>query len=216
MHQDVAEPLSQWLGTVDAVRLGRALHALESSVPAGPAPAPQAGGEGAAAQAAADLAAMLEAARAELVELVQAGPAAPRAARQRADHTAAERPEPEVEADFGVHAARYPALQKQIDTLEGLQRERLREVKILDNLQKDIPEKVWLTRMEFADANLRIAGAATADIEVSTFMDNLGRSVFLKDVSLVKSTNEESERGIFKVFEILCTIDRPLANEVRK
>ena len=107
-------------------------------------------------------------------------------------------------------------LQKQIDTLEGLQRERLREVKILDNLQKDIPEKVWLTRMEFADANLRIAGAATADIEVSTFMDNLGRSVFLKDVSLVKSTNEESERGIFKVFEILCTIDRPLTNEVRK
>lgn len=107
-------------------------------------------------------------------------------------------------------------LQKQIDTLEGLQKERLREVKILDNLQKDIPEKVWLTRMEFLDVNLRISGAATADIEVSTFMDNLGRSVFLKDVSLVKSTNEESERGVFKVFEILCTIERPMTSEVKK
>lgn len=128
MHQDVAEPLSQWLGTVDAVRLGRALHALESSVPAGPAPAPQAGGEGAAAQAAADLAAMLEAARAELVELVQAGPAAPRPVRQRADHTAAERPDPEVEADFGVHAARYLALQKQIDTRLAALRVQMRQL----------------------------------------------------------------------------------------
>ena len=31
---DVAEQLSQWLGTVDAVQLSRALHALESAGPA--------------------------------------------------------------------------------------------------------------------------------------------------------------------------------------
>ncbi|MGZ5278467.1 MAG: PilN domain-containing protein [Pseudobdellovibrionaceae bacterium] len=107
-------------------------------------------------------------------------------------------------------------LQKQIDTLEGLQKERLREVKILDNLQKDIPEKVWLTRMEFADTNLRVSGAATADLEISTFMDNLGRSVFLRDVSLVKSTNETSDKGVLKIFDILCTIDRPTVNEVKR
>lgn len=106
-------------------------------------------------------------------------------------------------------------LQKQIDTLEGLQKERLREVKILDNLQKDIPEKVWLTRMEFADTNLKITGAATADLEISAFMDNLGKSVFLKDVSLIKSTDEVGERGITKAFDILCTIDRP-SIEVKK
>jgi type IV pilus assembly protein PilN len=100
--------------------------------------------------------------------------------------------------------------------LEGLQKERLREVKILDNLQKDIPEKVWLTRMEFADTSLKLTGAATADMEISTFMDNLGKSVFLRDVSLVKATDETSEKGVQKVFDILCTIDRPSTNEVKR
>ncbi len=107
-------------------------------------------------------------------------------------------------------------LQKQIDTLEGLQKERLREVKILDNLQKDIPEKVWLTRMEFQDTTLKISGAATADLEVSTFMDNMSHSVFLRDVSLLKSDSETTDRGILKVFEILCTIDKPNLTEVKK
>jgi type IV pilus assembly protein PilN len=107
-------------------------------------------------------------------------------------------------------------LQKQIDTLEGLQKERLREVKILDNLQKDIPEKVWLTRMEFQDTTLKLSGAATADVEVSTFMDNMSRSVFLRDVSLLKSDSEKTEQGILKVFEILCTIDKPNLSEVKK
>jgi type IV pilus assembly protein PilN len=107
-------------------------------------------------------------------------------------------------------------LQKQIDTLEGLQKERLREVKIMDNLQKDIPEKVWLTRMEFLDKNLKLSGVATADTEISNFMENLGRSVFLKEVNLIKSTDEAAEKSILKIFEITCEIDRPVLNEVRK
>lgn len=127
MHQDVAEPLSQWLGTVDAVRLGRALHALESVQPAGPAPARQAEEEG-GVQPAADLAAMLQAAQAELAELIQAGPVPPRPARQRADHTTADRPDPEVEADFAVHAARYLSLQKQMETRLGALRVQMRQL----------------------------------------------------------------------------------------
>ncbi len=107
-------------------------------------------------------------------------------------------------------------LQRQIDTLEGLQKDRLREVKILDNLQKDIPEKVWLTKLEFNDGNVKIAGAATVDSEISNFMDNLQKSVFLRDVKLGKSADEPSDRGILKVFEIFCAIDRPAIEGVRK
>lgn len=128
MHQDVAEPLSQWLGTVDAVRLGSALHALESVLPAGPQPASQAEEVDGAIQAAADLATMLQGAQAELAELIQAGPVPPRPARQRADHTTADRPDPEVEADFAVHAARYLSLQKQVETRLGAVRVQMRQL----------------------------------------------------------------------------------------
>jgi type IV pilus assembly protein PilN len=107
-------------------------------------------------------------------------------------------------------------LQKQIDTLESLQKDRKREVKILDNLQKDIPEKVWLTQVEFMDSNLRVTGAATADSEISNFMENLQKSVFLKDVKLEKSTEEPTDKGILRIFSILCVIDRPVFGEVKK
>lgn len=101
-------------------------------------------------------------------------------------------------------------LQKQIDTLDGLQKERLREVKILDNLQKDIPEKLWLTKIEFQEINLIIAGVTTSDSELTALMENLSKSVFLKEVNLVRSSESQTERGLVKKFEIVCVLDRPV------
>lgn len=98
-------------------------------------------------------------------------------------------------------------LQKQIDTLEGLRRERLKEVKVMDNLQKDIPEKVWLTKLDFQETKLTLSGLATADTELTLFMETLSKSVFLHEVSLVRSSEQPSENGILKKFDISCAID---------
>ncbi len=100
-------------------------------------------------------------------------------------------------------------LQNQVDTLENLQKDRLREVKILDNIQKDIPEKVWLKRIEFKDTELKIFGTSTGDPEIASFVDNLSKMVFLTSVIPVKSADEVSDKGIFKTFELSCKIDRP-------
>lgn len=100
-------------------------------------------------------------------------------------------------------------LQAQVDTLENLQKDRLREVKILDNIQKDIPEKVWLKRIEIRDTDLRIFGTATADGEIANFVDNLSKMVFLTSVIPVKSADEVTDKGIYKSFELNCKIDRP-------
>lgn len=98
-------------------------------------------------------------------------------------------------------------LQKQIDTLEGLRRERLKEVKVMDNLQKDIPEKVWLTKIDFQEAKIVISGLATADTELTSFMENLSASVFLHDVNLLRSSEQPSESGVLKKFDISCAVD---------
>jgi type IV pilus assembly protein PilN len=100
-------------------------------------------------------------------------------------------------------------LQNQIDTLESLQKERLREVKILDNIQRDIPKKVWLSRVEFKEGNIMIAGSASTDLELTLFMENLSRSVFLQNVDLVKSVDVTGDASGLKQFEIVCRIDRP-------
>lgn len=109
-------------------------------------------------------------------------------------------------------------LQKQIDTLEGLQRERLLEVKILDNLQKDIPEKVWLERIEFKDFNLFINGLAVTGQDLTTFYESLSRSVFLEEVQLVKEAEQMLDKAIIRKFDINCKIDRsvPVATEVAR
>lgn len=99
-------------------------------------------------------------------------------------------------------------LQKQIDTLEGLRKERLKEVKILDNLQKDIPDKVWLTKIDLQASKLVLSGLATADAELTTFMENLSRSVFLREVNLVRSSETPSDNGVLKRFEISAALDQ--------
>jgi type IV pilus assembly protein PilN len=103
-------------------------------------------------------------------------------------------------------------LQKMIETLEGLQKERLQEVKILDNLQKDIPEKVWLTKVNFDGNRVSIVGSATTDYDLTVFMENLSKSIFLKEVNLLKSSEMMTERGVLKAFEIVCLIDRSLSS----
>lgn len=121
-RSDVAEQLSQWLSTVHAVQLGRALHAIESGGPRS-ATAPEQGGG-------LDLAALehcVHGLQEELSALPAAGPAASRALRERADNTPAEAPDPAAEGDFSVHGARYQALQKQIEARVSRVRAHLRQ-----------------------------------------------------------------------------------------
>lgn len=116
-------------------------------------------------------------------------------------------------------------LQKQIDALDALRKDRQKEVKILDSIQKDIPEKVWLTRIEMKEKEkdpsgkdtpngnkLIIDGMATADQELTSFMETLSKSVFYKSVNLIRSQELQSDKGILKTFQISCDIDRDLGN----
>ena len=105
---DVAEQLGQWLSTVDTVKLSRSLHAIEALAQDAGRP-----GVPCAAQA---LDAAFQQAKAELTALITAEPVAPKPARERADNTRAQAPDPTAEAEFTFHAPRYLALQKQIDT----------------------------------------------------------------------------------------------------
>lgn len=99
-------------------------------------------------------------------------------------------------------------LQKQISTLEGLRRERLREVKILDGIQKDMPEKLWLTKVVFDKSKIVLSGLTVGDLELSTFMEQLSRSIFLKKVNLIRSSDMPVTQGLqTKSFEINCELE---------
>lgn len=100
-------------------------------------------------------------------------------------------------------------LQVQINTLNALRRDRIKEVRVLDYIQREIPTKVWLTRMELVEGRIQIAGMATADTELTTFMETLQRSAYLKDVNLVRSDDATVlDVGTVKRFEISCMLEK--------
>lgn len=108
---DVAEQLSQWLGPVDAVKLSRALHAIET-LPDEPATAEQPG----APLDVRAVARFFDKTKAELAALLTAGVAPAKPGRARADNTLAQAPDPQAEAEFSAHGPRYLDLQRQMDT----------------------------------------------------------------------------------------------------
>ena len=116
---DVAEQLSQWLGTVDAVKLSRALHAIESL--------PQTSGPQGPAMDVGALERFFQKAKADLTALVTAKVEPPKPARARADNTPIDEPDPLAGADFSAHGPRYLSLQKQLDTKLSVLRTQMRQ-----------------------------------------------------------------------------------------
>lgn len=149
---DVAEQMGQWLSTVDAVTLGRSLHAIET-LPG------DAGGQGPGLDVGA-LEAVFQRTRDELTRLASSRPAAPKPARERADNTRADAPDPQAEADFAFHLPHYLALQKQLDArLQALRAQvrqalargplALRQLAVLDAVMEQMAapreQRLWAT-----------------------------------------------------------------------
>jgi Tfp pilus assembly protein PilN len=81
-------------------------------------------------------------------------------------------------------------------------------VKVLDTIQRDIPSRVWLTKVVLSGDQMTLQGYSTADLETTNFMDSLSKSVHLKEVRLIKSFEQQFDGSVSKVFEIGLVIDR--------
>lgn len=98
-------------------------------------------------------------------------------------------------------------IQSRISALERISKNRFREVKVLDLFQQVIPERLWLTRVDIKDGKILLAGLSMSDIDISTFMDSLSKSVFLQDVVLISSAEDIQEGMTLKKFEIGCILE---------
>jgi len=99
-------------------------------------------------------------------------------------------------------------IQARIAVLEKLAKDRFREVKVLDLFQQVIPERVWFTRVDIKEGKVLLAGFSTSDIDISTFMDSLSKSVFLQEVVLVSSSEHIQDGMTLKKFEISCILEK--------
>lgn len=97
-------------------------------------------------------------------------------------------------------------LQTQIRSIESLSADRIKEVRLLDSIQRDLPQKVWLTRIEIKDDRLSLQGLAISDLDLTSLMEVLSQSVFLKEVRLVRSAEQASPQGVLKTYQVTATL----------
>lgn len=99
-------------------------------------------------------------------------------------------------------------LEVQIQSIEGIRKNRKKEAMLLDYLRRSIPNRVWLDFLDVNDSKVQIRGFAIADSDLTQFMDSLSRSAFLKEVSLQRSQEQNSpEFGAIKQFELACLME---------
>jgi Tfp pilus assembly protein PilN len=93
-------------------------------------------------------------------------------------------------------------LATKIGLLKSLARTRLREIKTLDFIQTNLPEKVWLREVSFKSGDLMLRGYAVTDDDLTAFIRALEKNRSFANVILLQAREEKTREGTAKNFEI--------------
>jgi Tfp pilus assembly protein PilN len=97
-------------------------------------------------------------------------------------------------------------IESRIKSIKDLSKIRLREIRAVDYIQNTIPERVWLTKVEFNSGNLTLEGGASSDEQLNRFLESLEAKSYFTNVILLKSIEEKAKEGIIKRYEISSSV----------
>ena len=95
-------------------------------------------------------------------------------------------------------------LKRRIKIIKGLSKTRLREIKAIDYIQNNIPNKLWLSSLTFKDNKMKLLGSSMTDDQLNRFLDALEQNKsYFQNVLLLKAVDEsDGKMGTLKSFEI--------------
>jgi type IV pilus assembly protein PilN len=102
------------------------------------------------------------------------------------------------------------SLEKKIDVIDGLDRARTGPVRVMDELSKNMPERVWLTHLVTDGSAIKLKGEGLDNELVAEMLKRLNASPYFDRVDLQSSELGESKTGlnIFK-FNVEAVIVSP-------
>ena len=93
-------------------------------------------------------------------------------------------------------------LQNKLNTIETLKKNQKGPVRLLDELNRRLPEQVWFTNLQSAGNLITIRGKSLTQTSIGDFMGAIDSSPFFHDVKLkVSSLINEAGREIYE-FEL--------------
>lgn len=101
-------------------------------------------------------------------------------------------------------------LQNKIDIIKKLRRESSLTVHVLDEVANIIDtNRMWLTVLTQQGSSLQLKGTALDNQTVAQFMEELKKSPYIRDVTLVSSTLNKVGNRDFKSFGLSCVVQFP-------
>ena len=113
--------------------------------------------------------------------------------RQLEADVARYRPEEEQVAGF---KKKRSELEDKIDVIKGLDRARSGPVRILDELSKSTPQRLWLTSLETEGIRLKVEGDSLDTGIVADFLRSLNASPYFDEVDLEKTGPGAEVQGV--------------------
>lgn len=86
--------------------------------------------------------------------------------------------------------------------LIGLRKRSFDAVRLLDELPRVIPEAVSLTHLVRENNNITLIGKAGSNLQVTLFMENIGKSKFFKQPVLTEISSKENASGDERFFQL--------------
>ena len=107
-----------------------------------------------------------------------------------------------IVADIKKYKEELEKVKVQQAYIESINRDRMVEVKILDLIQRELPERMWLSKIEMKDKKIRLEGIAESSAETSSLVDILERSIFLDNMRLEGETDKVLPQATVKEFKL--------------
>jgi type IV pilus assembly protein PilN len=90
-----------------------------------------------------------------------------------------------LKKQIGKYKANIKLLERKLDIITELKKNKAMPVRILDELTTNIPDKISLRSLKKQGAKLELSGWALDDEVIANFMTNLQRSRYFRGVELV-------------------------------
>jgi type IV pilus assembly protein PilN len=113
-----------------------------------------------------------------------------------------------VIGEVNEYTAKRKELEDKLKVIDDLRKGKTGPVRALDDLASEIPNRIWLTKMDESGGSVTLEGKAIDHEDVSAFMKSLQKSRYFTSIVLgfSKSVKDASGATLYE-FKITCAVD---------
>ncbi|MFZ5876283.1 MAG: PilN domain-containing protein [Nitrospirota bacterium] len=102
--------------------------------------------------------------------------------------------------------ANKKSYEEKIAIIEQLRKNQVGPVRLLDELSRNLPDRVWLTSLVEQSGKVDLEGKAVTNAEIVDFINNLKASRSIREILLIESRQVTEDGVPVYNFKLKCTL----------